>query len=619
MTRRSGWRDLFLAVGLGLGGGTFVGWCSGLYQVQLNRYAEQHLSHSSAVLVHACVHPGAVLGALGALLFSLAWWAARYPSRLWVRGITVGLLLPLAVLTLRLAQEAFLTQPAFHDMKIPYHQIFSGVRHPWFWTLFGFACGCVGYLIPWPRRALRAVLGGLLCLTSLGAVAYVRAQVSLTLPPAPATRQPNVLFLVIDALRADHVGAYGYERDTTPFIDSLAKTAVLFENAFAPANVTRMSVPSYFASVYPAAHGIRHLNQSSSPSLLMLAELLKNAGYETGAWMPNPSLNPSYNFHYGFDVYFDTQQLLNRSRDEGLPTHERHETASGIQRSVLTWMRERRRTDRPFFAYLHYRDVHGPYAPPPPYDTMYYDHTATPVHPLPRGFDWGHLQLPNDRNDLAYYLAQYDGEIRYTDDQLRRFFAEIRRQGLLENTLIILTADHGEAFLDHGQIGHRTTLYDELVHVPLLVRIPHEEFVARTVASMVELVDLAPTVLDYAGLEIPASFKGHSLRPILQGKSPVNNRTMVFLESPYWVAVRTKDWKLHVHRVRDKQLLYHLSVDPREKHPIPEAEWPAAARILEIELHSHLAAARARQSGGAVFDLSPDLRKRLESLGYVKQ
>lgn len=175
--------------------------------------------------------------------------------------------------------------------------------------------------------------------------------------------------LVLDALRADHLDVYGYARDTAPFVTALAAEGVLFEEAFAPANTTRMSVPAFLSSVSPATHGIRRRNEQAPPALLTLAEVLHNAGYQTAAWMPNPSLGPGYRFYYGFDAYYDGDRILNASEDERLPPHARWETAQVIQRSALAWLGARDPA-RPVFLYLHYRDIHGPYAPPP-YDTRY--------------------------------------------------------------------------------------------------------------------------------------------------------------------------------------------------------------------------------------------------------
>ena len=203
-----------------------------------------------------------------------------------------------------------------------------------------------------------------------------------------------------------------------------------------------------------------------SDGFTTLAELLQTRGYATAAFMPNPSLSRTFNFDQGFDLYDDT--ILLRAHDGA--RRNRLETARKIHRSALEWL-DSKPADR-FFLYLHYRDVHGPYLPPPPYDEMFWDEdgehrtlTAREVRALPR-----YLRRANDGGVLEYYVSQYDGEIRYTDDRIGEFLTQLGARGLLENTVIIVTSDHGESFLEHGKWNHGTGLYQEEIHTPLLPR-----------------------------------------------------------------------------------------------------------------------------------------------------
>jgi arylsulfatase A-like enzyme len=401
-------------------------------------------------------------------------------------------------------------------------------------------------------------------------------------------------------------------------VRALADDGVLFENAFSPANTTRMSVPSFLGSIPPATHGIRRRDDQAPPSLLLLPEVLRDAGYQTAAWMPNPSLDQRYRFYYGFDAYYDGAQILIAADETERPPHERWETAQRIQTSALAWLRKRDPA-RPVFLYLHYRDIHGPYAPPPPYDTRYTP--AEPAQPFPHGIfrrpGLGYLKLPNHRNDVGFYVSQYDGSIRYVSDQLTAFFATLRAEGLLDDALVILMADHGEAFLEHGTLTHGDVLFDELVHVPLVLRTPQGTPRGRRVPNLVGLVDVAPTVLDYVGLRPPSTFRGRSLRPLIEGTDE-DDPNVVFLEAPDAIAIRTSRWKVIVDRETDAAQLYDLATDPGEQRALPAAAWPAEAHALAARLRAHVAEHASAASADAASPLTPAQQRKLEALGYVE-
>src|SRR5688572_20885663 len=238
-------------------------------------------------------------------------------------------------------------------------------------------------------------------------------------------RDPNILILVIDALRPDHLGCYAYARPTSPALDALARRGVLFADATSPSSYTRAAVPSIFASVHPAAHGV--FSQGPQVEVLSdeyttLAETLKARGYRTAAFMPNPSLHRSFNFVQGFDLY-DDNILMGQG-----PAHEAQETARKINGRALRWLRGARSDPaKPFFAYLHYRDVHGPYVPAPPYDRMFPTIGAgrqlTPAQYRSQPLD---IRRPRRYRDLDSYINQYDGEIRYTDDRLAEFLGTLK-------------------------------------------------------------------------------------------------------------------------------------------------------------------------------------------------
>jgi choline-sulfatase len=435
-------------------------------------------------------------------------------------------------------------------------------------------------------------------------------------------RDPNVLLLVIDALRPDHVGAYGYPLATTPTIDALARKGVLFLDATSSSSYTRAAVPSILASVHPAAHGVFSQGgqvEMLSEEITTLAETLKARGYATAAFAPNPSLHRTFNFDQGFDLYDDDFQV------GAGPAHEAHETARKIHTRFLRWLSSNR--ERPYFAYLHYRDVHGPYVPPPPYDSMFprsgERRILNRLELRSRPID---LRTPVRFRDLDSYIERYDGDIRYTDDHLAKLLAALDKEGLLENTVVFLTADHGESFLEHDAWTHGTGLYEEQTRVPLLMVLPKERSAGLRVEQPVQTIDLYPTVLELLGLEIPAALQGRSLFGALEGEAdplrPVFSEARVNRrkQATSWgqlVAVRRGGWKLIYNRTNRKIELYHLKEDPAETRNLVEREPERARELLRlISAYDRDSAARGYRAKGQDA-LPPDVVEGLRALGYV--
>ncbi len=439
-------------------------------------------------------------------------------------------------------------------------------------------------------------------------------------------RDPNILILVIDALRPDHLGCYGYARATSPTLDALARRGVLFADATSPSSYTRAAVPSIFTSVHPAAHGVFSQGRQVevlSDEYATLAETLKARGYRTAAFMPNPSLHRTFNFGQGFDLYDDDFTI-----GEG-PSHEGDETARKINDRTLRWLRgDRGDPAKPFFAYLHYRDVHAPYAPPPPYDRMFpqtgagrllteAEHRAQPLD----------VRRPRRYPDLDSYIGQYDGEIRYTDDRVAELLDTLKKEGFLDETVLFITADHGESFLEHGTWTHGTGVYEEQTRVPLLLVLPEEKHAGRRVEVPVQTIDIYPSILSLLGSEIPEALQGKSLLGAIEGDA--DSHRPVFSEARVarnkrptgWgqmVAVRADGWKLIYNRTERRAELYHLAEDPAETNDLIARE-PDKARELVRRLRafdqdnarrSHW---RKGQEG-----LPEDVVEGLRSLGYVQ-
>ena len=438
-----------------------------------------------------------------------------------------------------------------------------------------------------------------------------------------ARRDPNVLIVVIDALRPDHLGCYGYARPTSPSLDALARRGVLFADAVSPSTYTRAAVPSIFTSIHPAAHGV--FSQGKQVEVLSdeyatLAETLKARGYRTAAFMPNPSLHRTFNFGQGFDLYDDDFPIRKG------PPHEVYETARKINERALRWLRGD--PEKPFFAYLHYRDVHGPYVPPPPYDRMFPSSGAgrqlTKAEYRAQPLDIRH---PRRYRDLGSYINQYDGGIRYTDDRIEELLDTLKKEGFLDDTVLFITADHGESFLEHGKWTHGTDVYEEQTRVPLLLVLPEDRHAGRRIEAPVQTVDIYPTVLSLLGAEIPAELQGRSLFDAIEGKADPHRPVFSEARVPRnkrpagWgqmVAVRADGWKLIYNRTKRRAELYHLAVDPAEKNDLIAREPDQARKLVRLLRSFDQENAKRSHWRKGQEGLPEDVVEELRSLGYVQ-
>ena len=391
-----------------------------------------------------------------------------------------------------------------------------------------------------------------------------------------ASRSPlNVIIIGVDTLRADHLGCYGYDRNTSPNIDRLAQDGVLFENAIAPSPWTLPSFASIFTSLYPSQHGARNSRNPMGSSFPTIATIFKEHGYRTGAIINAPYLKRVYKVDRGFDTY------------DMPPRGGRY--ADGTTRDALTWIDNL--AHEPFFLFIHYFDPHLPYAPPAPYDTIfdptYHGKIGSRFYPkqLPR------VRLRNVRDLLNYsdsdwyhIEALYDGDIAFTDEAIGNLIDGLRERHLLDRTLIVFLSDHGEEFLEHGGFEHGHSLYNELLHVPLMIvlegRIPRGLRLRR----QVRLVDVAPTILDLVGLDYDACFEGVSLVPLLdrrQGGSTNLIATgtllppgLAFSECILYgtekKSITAFPWKVIYDVESGERMRFNLASDPGEKQPLTD-------------------------------------------------
>lgn len=454
----------------------------------------------------------------------------------------------------------------------------------------------------------------------------------------------NVILISIDALRPDHLSAYGYKKATSPNIDSLAREGVLFKNAIAQASWTLPSHMSLFTSLYPLVHKVKQETKLDS-SKITLAEVSKGNGYYTAAFVDTVWLSHKYGFNQGFEIYDD--------RGGGTAG------VAEINRNVFDFLDEK--YNEKFFLFVHIFDVHGPYEPPSPYNRMFYSGNET--DPNNHSLDFvkklgQHDYLKLDGiTDLKYVISSYDGEIAYVDNELGKLFNRLKELKIFDNTLIIITSDHGENLFGRQiYIGHGLVLCDDEIKIPLVMKLPKSASKNTVIEEQVQSIDIAPTVLDVLGIPINEQFQGRSLLPLVKGEKNGEERVYAFGEASKTGArfIRTNKWKfisgirdideiiLHLRpsdnvniadRIIEGEQLYDLENDPLERHNLIEQEkkvanelreklmnWVGAnvefAARLEFESQAKYGVKAPPESNKV--ELTEEEKERLKGLGYVQ-
>jgi len=413
--------------------------------------------------------------------------------------------------------------------------------------------------------------------------------------------RPNVLVIVLDTLRADHLGVAGYERATSPNLDRFARENLNFTRAFTAAPWTPPSIATLFSGLYPSSHAMVPLDKPPwsgdlsirfDDSVLTLAEMLGGAGYRTAAVSSNPWITPEFGFAQGFgsfDVKVDAR-------------------AEKITELGLARIDELRRSGDPFFLYLHYLDPHDPYSPPD-------DH---------RIFG-GQRVEGNYSPKMREAIDLYDGEIHYLDKSLGRLFTELRARQLYDGLVIVLLGDHGEQFEEHGHLGHGWQLFDEELRVPLVVK-PVGATRGRSIESVASIVDVLPTILPLTGQDTPAALQGVNL---LDAEALAARRG-IFCEITRQLSLRG-----YVSAAGKKIIQEHpwedAPSDPSAPPRIvgvfeaaakgePPIEDPDLQRELQAELQKMLdvvARARITRTSGPATP-SEETMQKLRALGYTK-
>lgn len=420
-------------------------------------------------------------------------------------------------------------------------------------------------------------------------------------PPAGKNTPPDLLFILIDTLRADHLGCYGYSRPTSPAIDNLAARGILFKQAFSPADWTNPAIVSLFTGRYPQAVLPPALHREAirlvvPGEAVTLAETLKGAGYRTVGLVAHPGIHRSLGYGQGFD------EFVHLAKVAGIPAELWPTVDPGVVEREFARVTA---PGGPLFLYLHLVYPHWPYDPPAPYNSM---------------FGPGYEKIRPE--EKAGIINQYDGEIRLTDDLVGRILKKTEAAGRLANTYVVITADHGESFWEHGSFGHGKTYFNEEIMVPLIIVPPAGRGPrGRVVQTPVSTVDLFPTFLEFAGVHGEFKIDGRSLTRYFSGEPAGGEDGPLFCESNHTgdikaAAVIRKGTKL-IQGTND--LVFDLAQDPQETRNLADAKLPVL-ELLKGFLweHREMNDFFRQKLKQKTEELDQDTQEGLKALGYIE-
>jgi arylsulfatase A-like enzyme len=401
---------------------------------------------------------------------------------------------------------------------------------------------------------------------------------------APSNDRPNILFFLIDTVRQDHMSCYGYARETTPNMDVFLPDAIRFTQLVPQSSWTRPSIASFFTSTYPAEHGAVDNTDPIRERLPRLAEALSAAGYECHGFVSNLNTLPQWGFAEGFARYVDMDSLRWHSTD---PAHVVDAAIATIANAA----------GRPWFQFVHSIGAHHPYQPPAEFAHRFQDEPLTrddarelldtcaeelsDIYAL-LGMRPGDPSLRDPANTVetvAPRLRQacidwYDGEIAYNDAQFQRLIDALKQTGQYDNTIIVVVSDHGEEFWEHGGVEHGYTLYEEQLRIPFLVKLPDSQLGGTTIESVVEGVDIAPTLIELVDAPPEPRFRGRSLLPVINGEPDADRLGFAALNLRQYSirAVKSPSLKQIIYPLVSRTEWFDLVQDPLEQRPIPEPE-----------------------------------------------
>jgi arylsulfatase A-like enzyme len=446
------------------------------------------------------------------------------------------------------------------------------------------------------------------------------------------TEPPSIILVSIDSLRRDNLGCYGYQPETSPFLDELAAEGIRFDNAISTTSWTLPAHAAMMTGLYDSTHGLLDNGLRLGEGHLTLAELLAGEGYQTAGFFGGPYLHPTFGLGQGFETY---QSCMTTTHDKAPDAAVRHgaRAPSGLSHADVTGPRTRAEVtawaqagvQEPYFLFLHMWDVHYDYIPPQEYVERFDPDYDGEIDGSRFSTDERlHAGMPE--RDLRHLIALYDGEIRFTDDTLREIFGELKSRGLLTNTLVVVTADHGEEFFEHNGKGHQRTLFDEVLRVPLIVWWPGTLPGGTSISDQVRLIDLMPTLAFYAGVDQKLVVQGRNLAPLLEGGSlpPEPALAELLAEGLSIRALRTNEVKAMRFRDDLPAILLRLDVDPGEQlsiqpgSPLEDERRQYEAQLQETLQRSQTMNRMLRYAQPELSQPDPVLLRRLQELGYLE-
>lgn len=418
----------------------------------------------------------------------------------------------------------------------------------------------------------------------------------------------NVVILSIETQRADHLGCYGYSRNTSPFIDSIAKEGILFENHFTSQSSTWPSLTSMLTSLYPVSTSVRINGDMLPPDIPTLADILEKNGYETAAFL---------------GAFCKAGRFFN------------HKVCSNdriIVKEANKWLEQN--ADKPFFMWMHFKAPHYPYTPPEKYDVFTdknyngkYDGSKKSVDDI----TLDRIKLSD--KDLNHIISLYDGEVLLADAYIRRVYKKLENLGLADKSIIIITADHGEDLYQRNfYFYHSASIYDSTLHIPLIIRLPGSTITGKRVRDIVENIDIAPTILELLHIPRPSHFEGKSMLSLIQNDSAQDDLSIALGER--WVkpsnilSIRTRKWRyiynpdnIHPQSIKpiykykiDEEELYDLEKDPGEVNNIV-AQHPDIVEELRKKM---LALYPSGKGNKEAIKADEETLEQLRALGYIE-
>lgn len=435
---------------------------------------------------------------------------------------------------------------------------------------------------------------------------------------------PNIIVYLIDTLRADDLGCYGNKVVKTPAIDRLAAEGTLFENASTLAPLTRPAIASLITGVAPYIHGVvnhgKFLNEEATKSLARLPSMLQARGYYTAAIVGNPNIASVFGFTKGFDLY---KELHTPQAGDDIPNWEDMIADSEkVVNETIAFLKEAP-ADNPYFLFVLVIDPHAPYTPPAPYETMY-DPQANGQRDasVPVLLEINKRLAAGESPSMDRIRALYRGAVSYADAQFGRLLDWMRETQRLDDTFLVFSSDHGEAFNEHGNRAHGKTLYEEVMHIPLIIRYPRLIEAGRRRSDAVDLLDISTTLLRTGGAKRPSYWVGRDLRAPQIRPRPIFSMTVT--RKWKYTTARVHGWKMILNEQTAASEFYYLPDDPAERSPLSGEKAARAKRLLSERLAAFKTVAVARHKQMIDGDLKvskEDLPKHVQrgitAIGYV--